>query len=158
MRRLTFVFTLPALAAVLNEFEVLLEACSTIPHSPRIHSMHCLAQEHHHFYLKDILISDDNLNNTPHATKMPPRISFSSTRLLAYRPKPISSAQTLRQVAPQRFASDNASQQIPEGAKGPNMDQLPHVSEEQAETDKIMGETPPDISQGTPVKEVILPY
>lgn len=89
---------------------------------------------------------------------MPPRISFSSTRLLAYRPKSAIPAQRLAQVAPQRSASDNASKQIPEGTTGPNMDQLPHVSEEQAETDKIMGDTPPDISQGTPVKEVILQY
>lgn len=34
------------------------------------------------------------------------------------------------------------------------MDQLPHVTEEQAAMDKTMGETPPDIQQGTPVKEV----
>lgn len=34
------------------------------------------------------------------------------------------------------------------------MDQLPHVSEEQAALDKSMGNTPPDIDQGTPVQEV----
>jgi hypothetical protein len=34
------------------------------------------------------------------------------------------------------------------------MDPLPHVSEEQAALDKSMGETPPDIEQGTPVEEV----
>ena len=34
------------------------------------------------------------------------------------------------------------------------MDQLPHVTEEAAAMDKIMGDTPPDITQGTPVQEV----
>lgn len=34
------------------------------------------------------------------------------------------------------------------------MDPLPHVSEEQAALDKSMGNTPPDIEQGTPVQEV----
>lgn len=31
---------------------------------------------------------------------------------------------------------------------------MPHVSEEQAAIDKITGDTPPDIEQGTPVQEV----
>ena len=35
-----------------------------------------------------------------------------------------------------------------------NEDQLPHVTEEQAAMDKSMGNTPPDIEQGTPVQEV----
>ena len=34
------------------------------------------------------------------------------------------------------------------------MSQLPHVSEEAAAMDKITGDTPPDIDQGTPVQEV----
>lgn len=38
--------------------------------------------------------------------------------------------------------------------KGPNQEQLPHVSEEAAAVDKIMGEEGPDIDQGTPVQEV----
>lgn len=46
--------------------------------------------------------------------------------------------------------------QMPPGAKGPNEDQLPHVSEEQAAMDKVTGATPPDIEQGTPVQEVSL--
>lgn len=38
---------------------------------------------------------------------------------------------------------------------GPNQEQLPHVSEEAAATDKIMGEQPPQVEeQGTPVAEV----
>ena len=46
---------------------------------------------------------------------------------------------------------------LPEADKselGPNQEQLPHVSEEAAATDKIMGEEGPDIEQGTPVQEV----
>lgn len=37
---------------------------------------------------------------------------------------------------------------------GPNQEQLPHVSEEAAATDKIMGDEGPDLEQGTPVQEV----
>ncbi|MCJ1356747.1 MAG: hypothetical protein MMC33_006742 [Icmadophila ericetorum] len=39
--------------------------------------------------------------------------------------------------------------------KGPNQDQLPHISEETAAINKIIGETPPDIEQGTPIQEVL---
>ncbi|MCJ1314489.1 hypothetical protein MMC25_008171 [Agyrium rufum] len=38
---------------------------------------------------------------------------------------------------------------------GPNQEQLPHVSEEAAATSEITGETGPDISQGTPVEEIL---
>jgi small subunit ribosomal protein S7 len=38
--------------------------------------------------------------------------------------------------------------------KGPNQDQLSHVSEEAAETAKIMGEKGPEFEQGTPIQEV----
>lgn len=38
--------------------------------------------------------------------------------------------------------------------KGPNMDQLPHVSEEAAAMSKSMGSEGPDLSQGTPVGDV----
>lgn len=39
--------------------------------------------------------------------------------------------------------------------KGLNTDQAPlHVTEEQAALDHSMGQTPPDIEQGTPVQEV----
>lgn len=61
-----------------------------------------------------------------------------------------------------RFASnsnvsgnDQKTTPVPdEQPKGPNMDTSLHVSEEQAEYDKITGGTPPDIEQGTPVQEV----
>ena len=38
--------------------------------------------------------------------------------------------------------------------KGPNQDQLPHVSEEAAATSNITGETQPELDQSTPVEEV----
>lgn len=38
--------------------------------------------------------------------------------------------------------------------KGPNQEQLPHVSEEAASMGKITGEGGPDLEQGTPVQEV----
>ena len=37
---------------------------------------------------------------------------------------------------------------------GPNQNQLGHVSEEAAATDRIMGEKGPDLDQGTPITEV----
>lgn len=55
-----------------------------------------------------------------------------------------------------RFITAN-EKPLPEADKsgpGPNQEQLPHVSEEAAATDKIMGEDGPDIEQGTPVQEV----
>ena len=39
-------------------------------------------------------------------------------------------------------------------AKGPNMDQLPHISEEAAATAEITGNKGPDLQQGTPIQEV----
>lgn len=41
-----------------------------------------------------------------------------------------------------------------EHPKGPNQEQLPHVSEEAAAVDKTMGKKGPDIEQGTPVQDV----
>ena len=38
--------------------------------------------------------------------------------------------------------------------KGPNQDQLPHVSEEAGAMSEITGEEGPDLQQGTPVQEV----
>ncbi|KAL9091675.1 MAG: hypothetical protein Q9165_004751 [Trypethelium subeluteriae] len=38
---------------------------------------------------------------------------------------------------------------------GPNMEQLPHVSEEAAATAKITGDKGPDLEQGTPIQEVL---
>lgn len=41
-----------------------------------------------------------------------------------------------------------------EQPKGPNQEQLPHVSEEASMTGKITGEGGPELDQGTPVQEV----
>ena len=51
--------------------------------------------------------------------------------------------------------SDTKDDAKPSGdIKGPNMEQLPHVSEEAAATAKVTGDTGPDLRQGTPVQEV----
>ncbi|EXJ94961.1 hypothetical protein A1O1_00079 [Capronia coronata CBS 617.96] len=106
---------------------------------------------------------------------MPPRISlFTTARSLAFRPSPTVVPQKRIAAVPtpspylllpvqNRSASDDASKKPAAAAttpvhpdfKGPNMDQLPHVSEEQAALDKSMGGTPPDIEQGTPVQEIL---
>ena len=60
-------------------------------------------------------------------------------------PKPASTP------AEQQRRQDQAAQE----AQGPNMDTLPHVSEEAAAVGKAKGESGPDIEeQGTPVQEV----
>lgn len=41
-----------------------------------------------------------------------------------------------------------------EQSKGPNQDQLPHVSEEAAAVGGVTGEGGPDLDQSTPVSEV----
>jgi hypothetical protein len=92
---------------------------------------------------------------------MPPRIAFSAVRTVAFRPK---STVPQKRFAPcllqQRAASDDAGPKRPDiKPTDPRMPENSnvyshHVSEEQAAIDKTMGETPPDISQGTPVQEV----
>ena len=68
----------------------------------------------------------------------------SSKLTLALRPRHITSSE--------KPLPTKADQQPP----GPNQSQLPHVSEEAAETAKVMDETPPEIEQqGTPVEEVL---
>jgi small subunit ribosomal protein S7 len=56
----------------------------------------------------------------------------------------------------QRSFAD-ASKDLPKSpdGKGPTTDQLPHVSQEAAATADITGEAGPDITQGTPVNEVL---
>lgn len=75
---------------------------------------------------------------------------------VVFRPKPSLPRNKFRPVSCRRYASDDASKGSAEPrVKGPNMDQLPHVTEEQAALDKVMGENPPEIDeQGTPVSEV----
>lgn len=84
-----------------------------------------------------------------------PRCLIRPARELSIRTRPQVLKRKLLPLAQNRYASDQPRvSQVPEGTKGPNEDQLPHVSEEQAAMDKIMGDTPPDITQGTPVKDV----
>ena len=87
---------------------------------------------------------------------MPPRLHLFSSPAA----KTISSLTrpSRHAVKPAWYSSSQARRgnddKIPEQPTGPNQDVLPHVSEEQAAIDKIMGEEPPDLSQGTPVEDV----
>ncbi|KAK6377054.1 hypothetical protein LTR64_000433 [Lithohypha guttulata] len=75
---------------------------------------------------------------------------------IAYRIRPQISKPQLALITQRRFASDEQkTSPLPDGEHGANESQLPHVTEEQAAMDKSMGNTPPDISQGTPVQEML---
>ncbi|KAG8531082.1 uncharacterized protein KY384_004439 [Bacidia gigantensis] len=52
-------------------------------------------------------------------------------------------------------SDDKPLPEAEKGSKGPNQEQLPHVSEEAAATSKVTGEEGPDLEQGTPVQEVL---
>ena len=85
---------------------------------------------------------------------MPPRLKLLTGRSLTLRTKPL--AQSFIAPLQRRYASDIAKD-LPaaEPPKGPNQEQLPHVSEEAAAMRKVTGETWPDIEEhGTPVQEV----
>ncbi|KIW96247.1 uncharacterized protein Z519_03315 [Cladophialophora bantiana CBS 173.52] len=98
---------------------------------------------------------------------MAPRLPLLTTRSVPFRTKPtvpqkrFAPAPSLLQQ--QRATSDDAAAKdgSPEKtalhpqAKCPNMDQLSHVTEEAAAIDKLMGNTPPDVEQGTPVQEIL---
>ena len=101
------------------------------------------------------------LYHSTHTTTMPPRLNLFTARSVAFRTRPFIPQTTFTPgLVHHRAASDNASSKQPAttpadpNIKGPSMDPLPHVSEEQAALDKSMGNTPPDIEQGTPVQEV----
>ncbi|OAL25390.1 hypothetical protein AYO20_10500 [Fonsecaea nubica] len=96
---------------------------------------------------------------------MPPRLSLFTARSVPFRTKP---TVPQKRFAPapslqHRAASDDATSknQSPKTtplhpqAKGLTMDQLPHVTEEAVAVDKAMGNTPPDVEQGTPVQEIL---
>jgi small subunit ribosomal protein S7 len=78
---------------------------------------------------------------------------------VAFRPKPVVPQ---KRIAPgpaffqqHRAASDDATSKYDSNeVRGANESQLPHVTEEAAAIDKVTGNTPPDIEQGTPVQEV----
>ena len=58
--------------------------------------------------------------------------------------------------APRRCitADEKPLPQADKPQSGPNQNQLGHVSEEAAVTDRIIGEKGPDLQQGTPIQEV----
>ncbi|OAP58217.1 hypothetical protein AYL99_07307 [Fonsecaea erecta] len=96
---------------------------------------------------------------------MAPRLSLFTARAVPFRTKPTVPQKRLAPtpgLLQQRAASDDAASkdQSPKKtplhpqAKGPTMDQLPHVTEEAVAIDKSMGNTPPDVEQGTPVQEI----
>ncbi|KAH8811959.1 30S ribosomal protein-like protein S7 [Xylogone sp. PMI_703] len=92
---------------------------------------------------------------------MPPRLSLFGTfssRSLAIRTRPsiVASRSNARIVpAPFRgFVEEKSTTHDIPPPRGPNQDQLPHVSEEAGETSRITGETGPELDQGTPVQEI----
>jgi small subunit ribosomal protein S7 len=85
---------------------------------------------------------------------MPPRLNFFGTsRSLVIRARPsIASHQPwILPVVSRRGFADEKDSNAP---KGPNEDVLGHVSEEAADLGRVMGETEPDLGQGTPVQDV----
>ncbi|KAF2103855.1 ribosomal protein S7 [Rhizodiscina lignyota] len=92
---------------------------------------------------------------------MPPRIPvFSVSKSLPHRSRVAIErwrGDAQLPVLPRCRAFADSSKDLPKSkdGKGPNMDQLPHASEEAAATAKITGEEGPDLQQGTPVEEVV---
>ena len=60
----------------------------------------------------------------------------------------------LRILQKRNITADEKPLQEAEDGKGPNQDQLPHVSEEAAIEGKITGEGGPELEQSTPIEEV----
>ncbi|GAB7350370.1 hypothetical protein MBLNU459_g0997t1 [Dothideomycetes sp. NU459] len=93
---------------------------------------------------------------------MPPRINlFTASRGLAYRPRPSAVPALAMRAQPsvyRTYASD-PSKDLPVAAEqepvGPNMQQQEHVSEEAAKMANITGGEGPDLTQGTPVQELL---
>lgn len=90
-------------------------------------------------------------------TKMPSTKSLiRPVQDVAFRPASRLLKRKIIPVVQTRFSSnDQKTSPVPPGTTGPNEDVgIPHISEEQAAMDKSMGNTPPDIDQGTPVQDV----
>ena len=91
---------------------------------------------------------------------MRPRIQlFYSTRSIAIRPKvtEISAYRVPLCYRIQQRRNITADEKpLPESdqPKGPNEDQLPHISQEEAAIGEITGEGGPDVGQSSPVEEV----
>ncbi|KAF2689950.1 ribosomal protein S7 [Lentithecium fluviatile CBS 122367] len=90
---------------------------------------------------------------------MPPRLNLLGfTRAIPIQPKP--QTQWLRPVvrmsSPQiRAYSDSKEPPAADRSKRPDSKPLPHVSQEAATMAKITGTEGPDLSQGTPVEEIV---
>jgi hypothetical protein len=90
---------------------------------------------------------------------MPPRVPLLVHKRLAYRTTPTVPQKRLA-VPLSRLASNDAStgsvqSNSGQPQTGASESRLPHVTEEQAELDKVMGQEPPEIEErGTPVSEV----
>ena len=85
---------------------------------------------------------------------MPPRLNvFGVSRSLAIRPRP-SIASRQPRILPVVSQRGFADEKDPNPSKGPNEAGLGHVSEEAADLGRVMGETQPDLGQGTPVQDV----
>ena len=93
---------------------------------------------------------------------MPPRIRLlHSGRSISIRPKPLELSAhriplCLRLQQRRNITADEKPLPESEQPKGPNQEQLPHVSEEAAATGNITGEGGPDVEQSSPVQEVRL--
>jgi small subunit ribosomal protein S7 len=85
---------------------------------------------------------------------MPPRLNFlgaSRSLIIRARPSAASYQPRILPVVSQRGFADEKNSNTP---KSPSEDVLGHVSEEAADLGRVMGETEPDLGQGTPVQEV----
>lgn len=88
---------------------------------------------------------------------MPPRLRFVTPNPLCSRSRLTLGFSILTPKTPSRYVTaDEKPLSASEQPKGPNQDQLPHVSEEAAEIGKSTGEGGPELEQGTPVQEVCL--
>ena len=107
--------------------------------------------------------SSTHLQQDTHDLKMPPRIQRIHYSRLTTTIRPyaadFSANRTplcLRlQQSRRTITADEKPLPEAEQPKGPNQEQLPHVSEEAAATGKITGEGGPELEQGSPVQEVL---
>ncbi|KAF1831519.1 30S ribosomal protein-like protein S7 [Decorospora gaudefroyi] len=91
---------------------------------------------------------------------MPPRLNITTlTRSIAFRPKPQlpSPARPWLRPAPSqcRLNSDSAKTAAADRSKREDAKPIEHVSEEAASMAQTMGEQGPDLSQGTPIEDVV---
>ena len=94
---------------------------------------------------------------------MPPRMSLLLPRRLPVRAAPRSLTQNPIAVQSRYASNDSPAGRMQEKAEdtpsGGNESKLGHVTEEQAEMDKIMGEVPPQTDeQSTPLQDVRIQF